>query len=54
MIGMDFQIQRLGYLLFLKRNLNARTINAIVKIILKNSVSSISRVLLDTKSMKFG
>ena len=46
-------ILRIGYLLFLKRNLSARTINTTIKIILKNSVSFILSVLLDTKSMKF-
>ena len=46
-------IIKIDYLLFLKRSLNARTINAIVKIILKNSVSFILILLLDIKSMKF-
>ena len=45
-------ILRIGYLLFLKRNLSARTINTTIKIILKNSVSFILSVLLNTKSMK--
>ena len=41
------------YLLFLNKNLNAKTINTTIKIILKNSVSFILRALLYTKSMKF-